>query len=303
MNLRKNLPSIGLGVAGALAVTLATTMPAAAQPKAYVSCAVSDLIDAIDQANAGGGGSLLLTPGCTYQLTAAENADDGLPEITTPINILGAGATITRAASAPDFRIFHVTGSGNLNLTALTVSGGSVTGSGGGILNEGQLTLNASFIGRNAASDVGGGLANTGTANVNAGTRLASNTAVAGGGGLHNAADALTRVSASSVDHNTVTGEGAQGGGVLNAGGTLQGASSAFGSNSALAEGATGGGIATLGGSVTLTLGTVESNRSDTAPGGIYNDNSTVTLTLVPVFNNNPTNCSGSPDPVPGCLG
>ena len=66
------------------------------------------LVAAINAANAAGGGTISLAPGCTYTLTAAASSGpmgaNGLPIITTRITIAGAHATITRSSS-DKFRI------------------------------------------------------------------------------------------------------------------------------------------------------------------------------------------------------
>jgi hypothetical protein len=57
--------------------------------------------------NAAGGGTVTLTPDCTYTLTTSHgtgHGPDGLPLITTPISLAGNVNTITRSAAAPAFR-------------------------------------------------------------------------------------------------------------------------------------------------------------------------------------------------------
>ncbi|TDC24917.1 hypothetical protein E1265_08490 [Streptomyces sp. 8K308] len=262
---------------------------------------MTDLVNAIDAANTAGSGDLLLAPGCTYTLTAADSDEDGLPVITGDITLVGASTTITRSSTAPDFRIFEVAEGGNLTLSALTVNGGKTTGDGGGILNNGTVTLNATAVRNSQAAGEGGGVANHGTLNVNAGSRISYNSAVTGGGGILNTA--TLDITASSIDHNSITGTDALGGGLFNSGGDVTADLSSVGSNSALAAGASGAGVATVGGTAELNLDLVGSNVANTAPGGIYNDGTTLTLTFSLVAGNSPSNCTGSPSPVPGCLG
>ena len=97
------------------------------------------------------GGRITLASHCTYTLTAPDNTDDGLPEITGNVTISGRDTTIRRAPNATqDFRIFHVVSGGNLTLNSLTVSGGRLPladSMGGGIANtNGTLNLNRSII-------------------------------------------------------------------------------------------------------------------------------------------------------------
>jgi hypothetical protein len=76
--------------------------------QARVSCDVAALKAAITTANTSGG-ALILASGCVYSLTAADNADDGLPEITGKVRISGGDRTvIQRASGSGAFRIFHV---------------------------------------------------------------------------------------------------------------------------------------------------------------------------------------------------
>jgi hypothetical protein len=95
------------------------------------------LVDAITAANtdnaiglcpAGSGAdTIVLRQSSTHTLTTANNTTygpTGLPVITSPITIAGNGSTITRASSAPDFRILAVGFAGNLRLRATTISGG-----------------------------------------------------------------------------------------------------------------------------------------------------------------------------------
>ncbi len=302
MNPRRKLRSIGLGSAGIIASALMTAGPAAAQP-VFVPCSATALGTAITAANAAGSGALLLSPGCTYSITSPANkSEDGLPQITGDIHIVGSGAVITRdASSTAAFRLFDVASGGKLALDALTVSGGNPTGDGGGISNAGTLTLHAVQVTKNSTGGNGGGVANTGTLHTFA-TRITDNTAVSGGGGVFNGSSATAALRASSVDDNTTTGATSQGGGILNNGGTVTGDLSSLGSNSATGASSSGGGIATVGGTVRLTLNSVTDNHATTAPGGILNNGGTVSLVLTGVFNNTPTNCAGSPSPVPGCF-
>lgn len=163
-----------------------------AHPDSFVPCTETDLENAITAANAAGGGTLNLTPDCTYALTDTDNDANGLPKITHPIIINGNDATITRstAAGTPSFRIFEIdpAPNGQLTLNDLTVSHGDApqgaNNRGGGIwLNGGGiLTLKRVAITNNHAFQDGGGIDNDGgTVTVNA-SRLSQNTTTTGGG-------------------------------------------------------------------------------------------------------------------------
>src|SRR5215813_23834 len=120
----------GWVVVGTLAFSLGIAAPGAA---AVVECASADvacLIDAITAANATGEADTIQLQAGTYTLTAPNNATDGpngLPSITSPLTIVGAGpgnTIIEREATAPDFRLFHVAQTGTLKLQGLTARGG-----------------------------------------------------------------------------------------------------------------------------------------------------------------------------------
>jgi hypothetical protein len=79
---------------------------------------VACLIAAINTANVNGEVNTIRLESGTYTLTAIDNATDGsngLPSITSPLTIVGAGAgntIIEREATAPPFRLLHVGPSG-----------------------------------------------------------------------------------------------------------------------------------------------------------------------------------------------
>src|ERR1017187_7272195 len=192
----------GIGT-GAAILFLAAVPAAQASTGATVPCSgpgggPAGLIAAINTANASGGATINLAAGCTYALTAANNTnpmlgDNGLPVITSRIILNGFGTTI--AGNDTSFRILMVTGSGNLTLQGLTVTGGNTGGLGCGIFNlEGTLTLDHSNVTGNASEgammSAGGGIASgtlgagpLGTTTLNA-SQVNGNTAAVGGGGI-----------------------------------------------------------------------------------------------------------------------
>jgi hypothetical protein len=93
--------------AGTAILIIPTTARAAAP------CDEPSLVTAITTVNGAGGGTVTLTPGCTYALTTNHSTGhgaNGLPLITTAITLEGNANTITRSAGAPAFRIVEVTG-------------------------------------------------------------------------------------------------------------------------------------------------------------------------------------------------
>jgi hypothetical protein len=218
-----------------------------------VACSEIALVNAINTANATGGGTLNLAAGCTYTLTVPHGgAANGLPVITTAITFEGTDTTIRRAPGALlPFRLVEV---------GLT-----------GVFNRGTLTLTSSTLIDNIAGASGGGVYNSG----------------------------ILTFTSSSITGNS-TGLLGNGGGIYNNNGTVTCTSTPIGDNSAVLQ---GGGIYTVGGAVTLTSSPVTFNHAVLIPGGIYRSGGTMTITTSPVTANTPTNCAGSPTPVPGCIG
>ena len=280
-----------------LVVALGLARPGGA---AVFTCAAGDvacLIAAIDTANANGEVNLIrLEPGA-YTLTAENNFTDGpngLPSITSPLTIGGNGSgntVIERAATAPQFRVFHVAQSGRLNLEDITVRGGLRGGmvefGGGGILNRGTLVITHCAVTDNFSSTVsstgGGGIASLGRLFI-AGSTVANNTAVqsqgggifspaavtvinstirgnrseAGGGGIaiSNTAGSATIIGTTIVDNHT--GE-SHGGGLHSESSAVAIVNSTFAENGA--ESGVGGGLFVRGGVVVNT--TIANNRSN----------------------------------------
>ncbi|WP_112465385.1 hypothetical protein [Streptomyces triticisoli] len=280
--------------------TLASTAPAssASATAQNVACSQTALRDAIDTANASPDSNTLnLARNCPYQLTTE------LPAITTPITINGNSATLTRTSGS--FRILTVDG-GNLTLRSAVIADGDatgsplVTGAGGGIVvtGNGTLTVTGSVIKDNHA-DFGGGISvfNGSQAHLT-GTVVRGNSATRNGGGLVN--DGTLTVKASQISRNTADGAG---GGIANIG-TLTVTASNIADNTAQ----TGGGIANgvpsaPGGTTTVSFSRISHNHADDDnPGGIYNNQGTVTLRTTVVAANTPNNCRTSPTTVPGCF-
>ena len=269
------------GVTGAVAIS----SPALAQ----TPCTAAALISAIATANSTNG-TVTLTSGCTYMLTAINNTTDnggvGLPVIKGRVTIQGSGATITRstASGTPVFRIFDVSSSGSLTLNSVTISNGLASNGqqgGGGIFNHGTLTITGStFSGNSAPSSSGtsgGGINNSGTLNVSTSTftgnsaqegggvfnqktatvtsdTFAGNTAtIYGGGALLNAAGTMT------VTGSTFTGNTGPGGGAIDNDTTLHISDSTFTGNTG---GTNGGGAIINFGPTTVTQSTIAGNSS-----------------------------------------
>jgi hypothetical protein len=269
-------------LAGALAVpAIWIIAPMAAQ--AAVACNEAALVAAVDAANTAGGGSVVLTPGCTYILTTshadAGHGPDGLPVITTVISFSGSNNVIARSPAllTPPFRIAEVSTTGNFTLDGVTLTNGLAVGAGGGILNNGSVTLTGSGLTNNTATGTGGGLSNTGIASPATGT--------------------TATFTSSTVSGNTATGRG---GGLYNGlRGTLTTTSSFVTSNT---SGVRGGGIAAITSTATtLTSTPVSANTAVLGAGGVYRLGGVMTITTSPITGNVPNNCVGSSPAVPSC--
>jgi len=161
-----------------LALTVATAglvlLPTMAEAGNWTTRNVSELVAAINAANAAGGvNTITLTPGKTFTLTAVNNNTDGptgLPVIAAnnKLTICGNGATIMRSAmlSTPAFRIFDVAAGASLTLKDLTIGNGRIIGDvgmdgcGGAILvaTDGTLAVKCStFVGNQVVGGDGEG--------------------------------------------------------------------------------------------------------------------------------------------------
>jgi hypothetical protein len=267
--------------ATAMAAGIIALIPAASQAAVVsVSCSENALVSEINIANATPGSDTLnLAAGCTYGLTSAHGgAGNGLPVITSTIELVGTPNTITRSSLAL-FRIAEVSNTGNLTLTRVTLDNGSSLGSGGGVLNSGAVTFTSSGSGltNNIAVGTGGGLSNSDTPNGTApaatfsGSTVSGNTAGGRGGGIYNGnRDALTMTS-SVVTQNTSV---------------LQ-----------------GGGIASDDSTTSLTSTPVSVNTATLGAGGVFRSNGTMTTNTSPISANLTNNCVGSSPAVPNCTG
>jgi len=277
----------------ALALMLATVTAHAATINVGGFCS---LASAINNANsdadtdgrygcpAGSGADIInLKANKIYTLTTVNNQEagpNGLPAITSVITINGNGATIKRskAAGIPDFRLLRViSGSGDLILNAVKLTGGSLTGAqqyGGAIRNGGHLTLNNCTISGNSAADAGGGIVNTYQGVLTINNSTISGNKSPGAGGLVNLPDATATINNSSISGNIATNGRVAG--VLNAGTMTMTNSTVSGNRSKNTWGT--GGIDNSG-ALTLNHTTVSDNSIEV--GSVAGISSSGTMTLV----------------------
>lgn len=174
---------------------------------------------------------------------------------------------------------------------------------GGGIFLDGTTQLHDTTLSGNTAT-ASGGAAFVNTARTEFGkVTISANTAQTVGGGIAIANPATVLLHDSDLTGNKATG--GDGGGVINAG-TLGADRSRISRNNA---GGAGGGISTLTfplthdtARTTLKHSSVQFNVAAIAPGGLHSDLGLVSLLAdTEVSDNLPTNCSGSPTPIPNC--
>jgi Putative Ig domain len=213
------LLALGQGAATAATITVTTNDPN------IVADGQCSLIEAIVNANndaathadcaAGSGADTIVLP-ANANVTLTNVSDNtygptGLPLITSRITIEGNGAVIARQGSAAAFGLMAIKDAGDLTLQNVTLSGGSSSGNGGGVINRGKLTIEESTISGNTA-DFGGGVSS------DFGTLTIENSTISGnvanvGGGVDNYAGQLT------ITNSTISGNSANhGGGVYNSG-------------------------------------------------------------------------------------
>ena len=123
---------------------------------------------------------------------------------------LAAGVTVSGNHTS---RLFSVSSSKTVSLTALDLIDGDASGDGGAILNAGNLTLDRCELSSNEASDGGGAIENSGTLTLTACT-LAGNTAAVGGGAIEHASGTLTATNC------TFSGNSAEFGGAIDGDGS-----------------------------------------------------------------------------------
>jgi hypothetical protein len=303
-------------VAGVAAAMLIQTGLAAAPPTAeakqvvIVPCSTSALITAINTANAAGSGTLRLASSCTYLLTTAAGAGrgpDGLPVITGTISLIGGRSTsITRSASAPNFRIIEVAAGAALFVRNILISGGvtdaTVPGNdtGGGILNSrGNILLLNTMVSGNVA-DNGAGISNdSGRVRVFRSIVSANTTRAGGGGGGGIYNDGSLLVATSLVTGNRAN---TNGGGIYNGeGGRAETFRTIIRENVA---GANGGGVFNAADGRLVLRRTLVTRNTAANGGGIFNAGvpSRVVFLGSLITANTPNNCAPL-NTIAGCVG
>jgi hypothetical protein len=219
---------IGLGVATAILIALAGTPNAAAASFTVTrfddpppnGCAPADcsLREALLATNSMSGLDSISLPAGHYQLSIPGPGEDagatGDLDLTDNVSIRGPGARWTVIDAGGGDRVFDVAADVQAELDGVAVTGGQVSGNGGGIRNLGQLGLDGAAILDNHASGSGGGIEDAGRLLLSR-SLLAGNHAI-DGGGLHAGG-------ADDLENTTVTGNVAGGPGTTGHGGGIDG--------------------------------------------------------------------------------
>lgn len=208
-------------------------------------------------------GPIALTAGAGRQLA-----------ISNPVAIVGPGSgqlTIQNTAPAnANSRVFYLTNFFPVTISGLTVTGGNVTGRGGGLVHfgTGSVTLTDMIFTANTATGSGGAISNGSTGSIKIVGSLLSANSVTGAG---NSGGAIHCQGAGTVqiENSTVSGNSAPfaGGGInMYSGGTLSVTASTLSGNTA----GRGGGLAVAGasGNWTVRNSTLSANRAGSAFGG-----------------------------------
>ena len=251
---------------------------------------MSTLRAAVMEANSLPGPNTILLGAGEYTLTIPGIDEDGAAtgdlDVTDDLTIMGVGAGLTIIDGGLLDRVFHVLPGATLNITGVTVTGGTAE-RGGGIRNDGVLVVDQTSISANEA-DFGGGVFNAAT-----GTVTIRNTMIGGfnnsvtveqfgneanlqGGGLFN--DGTATIAGSRVSGNIAN---AQGAGIYNRGAltvttTTIGGSAQGDNRFGNLSGSRGGGLYNADpgvGTATVTIrqSTLAGNVAETQGGGIYN--------------------------------
>ncbi len=155
---------------------------------------------AVMEANAlSGNDTILLAPG-TYQLslTGGESQGTNDLDITSAITIDATGSGLTTIHAGGIDRVLHVGSSGVLTVDGIGITGGTTSGSGGGIFNEGGTVRLVDVTVFNNTAATGGGIANTGDFDID-------NSTISGnaGGGIENLTGGALHATRSTITNNT----------------------------------------------------------------------------------------------------
>ncbi|MFD8071093.1 hypothetical protein ACFV3E_00315 [Streptomyces sp. NPDC059718] len=262
----------------------------------------------------GDGGAILVDSGGAQLYLKCVNATDNIATGIGGALSVQSGSTATVTSSTLSKNTAGVLGGaidnhGALTLTASRLSHNHADLAGGGLdQDEGSSRITTTTIDHNSTK-FGGGIDHDGgpmtidssVITDNSATAAATDPPDPGGGGIWNFAVPLT-IKATTIARNRTTEAVGNGAGILNRGGNVTVETSSVSSNTA--KGTAGGIYNLAGGTIALKASRITGNSAGTKPGGVFNDvGSNVSNSFSVISLNHPTNCDGSPAPVPGCFG
>jgi CSLREA domain-containing protein len=167
---------------------------------------------AIQESNALAGAQTIVVPAGTYTLSITGAGEDGSVtgdlDVNGDVTITGAGSgLVTLDANSID-RMFEIR-SGNLNLSGITVTGGSLGSLGAGIFVDAgrTLTMNDVVVTANSSTSNGGGIYVEGTL-VATDSTISNNTSTNAAGGLYGAGGSSITLDRVAVTGNTASSLG-----------------------------------------------------------------------------------------------
>jgi hypothetical protein len=188
-------------------------------------------------------------------------------DITDDLTINGPGIFAITVSGNHASRVFEINNGVTAMISGLTISDGSTTDKGGGILNQDTLTLTNVVLSGNSAAVAGGAIFNDAESSAKiTNSTLSNNFVIIGpGGGIFNGGSTLV-ITNSTLSGNSAKGSGGGGGGIFG-GGSLTIINSTLSGNSSRGGGA---GIAVEQGTANISFTTLAGNSSSVSTGGIF---------------------------------
>lgn len=217
-------------------------------------------------ASASEGGTILIAPGVTNIVLVS-----GAITIDKSLTLTGNGLLNTTIDGNANGRIFNIT-SGNVLLNDCTFTNGLADNGGALSITGANVTINDCTISNSTANQNGGAIYKESNANL-----IVTNSTISGNTALGNTADN-------------------GGGGIFNAGGTVELNGTTFSNNKATGTSGSGGGLFSLTGSVSI-VGTFESNSANRAGGAIEIVGGVLTINGAAFIQNDVDGTAGTPNP------
>ena len=173
------------------------------------------LREAIELANARSGAAFILFDPTVFASPQTITLALGQLQITSDVTLQGTGAPNLTIDGNSASRVIDVVAGTDVTISGVTITGGSVSTDGGGILNEGTLLVTDSAITGNTAADDGAGLRNSGNGVLTiVSSTLRDNVAGSGstnrGGGVSHFGDSLTVINSTFSGNRAGVGGGLQ---------------------------------------------------------------------------------------------